>query len=37
VLYFERPKGLALGQPVILEVDPKGWEEQIRLQIRVKP
>jgi hypothetical protein len=37
LIYFERPKGLALGQPVILEVKPEGWEEPIRLRIRVKP
>jgi len=37
LVYFERPKGLALGQPVVLEVKPEGWEESIRLQIRVKP
>jgi hypothetical protein len=37
LIYFARPKGLALGQPVVLEVKPKGWEEPIRLRIRVTP
>lgn len=37
LLYFERPRGLALGQPVVLEVKPEGWEEPIRLRIQVRP
>lgn len=37
LFYFARPRGLALGQPVVLEVKPEGWEEPIRLRIRVAP
>ena len=37
LLYFERPMGLALGRPVVLEVEPEGWEEPIRLRIQVRP
>jgi hypothetical protein len=37
LLYFERPRGLALGEPVLLEVAPEDWEEPIRLRIRVVP
>jgi len=37
LLYFERPPGLALGELVVLEVAPEGWEEPIRLRLRIAP
>lgn len=33
LLYFAKPSGLAPGQPVILEVQPVGWDVPIRLGI----
>jgi len=33
LLYFAKPRGLAPGQPFMLEVQPIGWEAPIRLGI----
>ena len=35
LLYFETPRTLAAGTPFILEVHPEGWEEPIRMLIRL--
>jgi hypothetical protein len=37
LLYFARPEGLAVGQPVILEVAPEGWERPIPVRIQIAP
>jgi len=37
LLYFECPRGLALGELVVLEVAPEGWEEPVRLRLRIAP
>lgn len=35
IFYFKRPPGLAEGQEVQLEVQPKGWKEPIRIPVKL--
>lgn len=35
LLYFETPRDLAPGKPFVLEVHPDGWEQPIRMLLRV--
>jgi len=35
LLYFKRPAGLSEGHKVVLEVQPKGWETPIRVDLQL--
>jgi hypothetical protein len=35
LFYFQRPPGLAAGQEVELEVQPKGWKEPVRIPVKL--